>query len=70
MQPTKQNPALDHFESACNAKRREMYGENWQSLNWYGQPLAPVYPKRIARVPGRKWPINEHSTLDRIGQGV
>lgn len=32
---------IDRFHAACDAKRAEMYGPNWQSLDWYGRPLEP-----------------------------
>lgn len=38
--------------------------------NTQDKPKSTYKPLKLARGLDRRWPINEHSTLDRIGQGV
>lgn len=69
MQNQAHTATMDRFEAACNAKRREMHGPNWQTLNWYGQPLTTAPARREGKSVCSRFGVNEHSTLDRIGTG-
>lgn len=34
------------------------------------KPKSTYKPLKVARGSDRRWPVSEHSTLDRIGTGV
>ena len=44
--------AMDKLEAACNAKRREWYGEEWQSRGWYGNKIDALISEIST---GRDW---------------
>ena len=34
--------AMNKLQAALDAKRREMYGENWRLYDWHGQLIEPI----------------------------
>lgn len=48
-----ESPAFKALEEALIQKRKAMYGDKWDQVDWYGNPIDSEFIRRIEQAPRR-----------------